>query len=70
MKLSLILTYILSGLVLAITVLALLGIWEIIEWSYVQRYFWKAIQSLMIISVSSVIIYLIRLIFVRQENAS
>jgi hypothetical protein len=70
MKLSLILTYILSGLVLAITVLALLGIWEIIEWSYVQRYFWKAIQSLMIISVSSVVIYLIRLIFVRQENAS
>jgi hypothetical protein len=70
MKLSAVLTYILTGLVLGITLLALLGIWEVIDWSYVQRYFWKAIQSLVIISISSVVIYLIRLIFVRQENAS
>lgn len=54
---------ILSIMVIAITVLALLGIWDLIEWSFVQKYFWKSIQSLFILLISAVVIYLIQQMF-------
>jgi hypothetical protein len=56
-------------LVLAITVLALLGIWDIIQWEYVQRYFWKSIQSLIVILISSVVVYLIQQMFYKESDA-
>jgi len=70
MSTSKIFAYILSAIVLGVTLLALLGIWDVIDWSYVQRYFWKGIQSLIILSISGVVIYLIKIIFVREENTS
>jgi hypothetical protein len=52
--------FVLSALVLGITVLALLGVWNVIDWIYIQKYFWKSIQSLLLILISSVVIYLIQ----------
>lgn len=54
---------ILSIMVLAITILALLGIWDLIEWSFVQKYFWKSVQSLVVLLISAVVIYLIQQMF-------
>ncbi len=61
---------VLTFLVLAITILALLGIWDIIEWSYVQKYFWKSIQSLVVILISAVAIYLVQQMFQKDPNRS
>jgi hypothetical protein len=69
MKTRNILAGVLSILVLAITVLALLGIWDIIQWEYVQRYFWKSIQSLIVILISSVVVYLIQQMFYKESEA-
>ena len=69
MKTRHILVGVLSILVLAITVLALLGIWDIIQWEYVQRYFWKSIQSLIVILISSVVVYLIQQMFYKESDA-
>jgi hypothetical protein len=68
MKTRNILAGVLSILVLAITVLALLGIWDIIQWEYVQRYFWKSIQSLVVILISSVVVYLIQQMFYKETD--
>jgi hypothetical protein len=59
--------FVLSALVLGITILALLGIWDIIDWSYVQRYFWKSVQSLIIVLISSLVIYMINGLLVKPE---
>jgi hypothetical protein len=69
MKTRNILAAVLSVLVLAITILALLGIWDIIQWEYVQRYFWKSIQSLVVILISSVVVYLIQQMFYKESDA-
>lgn len=68
MKTRNILAIVLSVLVLAITLLALLGIWDIIQWEYVQRYFWKSIQSLVVILISSVVVYLIQQMFYKESD--
>ena len=68
MKTRNIIAGVLSILVLAITVLALLGIWDIIQWEYVQRYFWKSIQSLIVILISSVVVYLIQQMFYKESD--
>ena len=68
MKTRNIIAGVLSILVLAITVLALLGIWDIIQWEYVQRYFWKSIQSLIVILISSVVVYLIQQMFHKEYD--
>jgi hypothetical protein len=68
MKTRNIIAGVLSILVLAITVLALLGIWDIIQWEYVQRYFWKSIQSLIVILISSVVVYLIQQMFHKESD--
>jgi hypothetical protein len=69
MKTRNILAIVLSVLVLAITLLALLGIWDIIQWEYVQRYFWKSIQSLIVILISSVVVYLIQQMFYKESDS-
>ena len=60
--------YILSFLLLGITIFALLGICDIIDWIYVQRCFWKSAQWLMIVLVNGIIIYLIQSLFSKDEN--
>lgn len=60
--------FLLSALVLGIALLAILGIWNVIEWQYVQKYFWKSIQSLIIILVSGCIIYMIQSLLGKPEE--
>lgn len=59
---------VLTILVLGVTILALLGIWDIIAWNYVQKYFWKSVQSLVVILISAVAIYLVQQMFQRDQN--
>ena len=60
--------YILSGLVVSIAIMSLLGIWNIIDWQYLQQYFGKTIQSLTIILISAVVIYLIQSLLYKNEQ--
>jgi len=60
--------YTLSALVLAITIMSLLAIWDIIDWVYLSRYFGKTIQSLIIIVISAVVIYLIQSLLFKSDT--
>lgn len=60
-------SYILSSLVVIITILSLLAIWNIIEWQYIERYMGKTIQSLIVIIISAIVIYLIQSILYKKE---
>lgn len=62
--------YVLSALVLIITIMALLGIWDVIDWNYLQRYFGKTIQSLIIIIISAVVIYLIQSLLFKKDSVN
>jgi hypothetical protein len=50
---------ILAGLVLVITIVGLLGIWEIIAWEDFKEYFNKSLLSLLMIFASSALILFI-----------
>lgn len=60
--------YTLSGLVLVITVMALLAVWDIIEWQYIQQYFGKTLKSLVIIAISAVVIFIIQSLLSKKET--
>lgn len=60
--------YTLSGMVLAITIMSLLAIWNVIDWQYLQQYFGKTIQSLIVVVLSAVVIYLIQSLLFKQET--
>ena len=60
--------YVLSFLVLGVVILALLGIWDLIDWTYVQRYFWKTLQSLVVLIIGALVIYVIQSIFHKPEQ--
>jgi hypothetical protein len=61
--------YVLSGLVLLITIMALLGVWNIINWENLEYFFGKTIQSLVIIVVSAVVIYLIQALLLKKDTS-
>jgi type IV secretory pathway TrbL component len=50
---------ILAGLVLVVTIVALLGIWDLIEWEDFKKYFNKSLLSLLVIFISSALILFI-----------
>jgi len=50
---------ILAGLVLVITIVGLLGIWELIAWEDFKEYFNKSLLSLLMIFASSALILFI-----------
>jgi hypothetical protein len=52
-------SYILSSVVVLITLISVLAIWEIVPWDFMVQYFGKTIKSLIVISISAVIIYVI-----------
>jgi len=49
--------------------MALLGIWDIINWDYLRQYFGKTIQSLIVIVISAVVIYLIQSLLFKKETS-
>ncbi len=59
--------YTLSALVVIITIMALLAVWDIIEWQYIQQYFGKTLKSLIIIAISAVVIYIIQSLLSKKE---
>lgn len=61
--------YLLSGLVILITIMALLGIWDVLDWGYLRQYFGKSIKSLIVIGISAVVIYVIQSLLIKRENS-
>ncbi|MBL0315193.1 MAG: hypothetical protein IPP69_05185 [Flavobacteriales bacterium] len=59
--------YLLSTIVILIALMSLLAIWDIIQWEYVQAYFGKTVRSLIVISISAVVIYLIQSLLFKKE---
>jgi uncharacterized membrane protein len=55
--------WILTSLVIVITIMALLGVWNIIDWGFLKQYLGKTFQSLIIIVISGVVIYIINALF-------
>ena len=58
-------SYILVGIVLVLTVLALLGIWDVISFEDIIK---KILLSLFVVFVSSVVILFIFAVVVREGN--
>lgn len=59
--------YVASAMVLLVIVISLLRIWNLIDWDFFQLYFWKLIQSLMVVLIGGVILYVLKSIFYREE---
>jgi hypothetical protein len=51
--------YILSSIVILITLISVMAIWEIVPWEFMVQYFGKTVKSLIVIGISAVIIYVI-----------
>jgi hypothetical protein len=60
-----IVSYILIGMVVLFTVIALLGIWDVIS---LERIGWKMITSLIIIFASSAVILFIFAVLIKDNN--
>jgi len=58
---------VLAGLVLAITIVALLGIWDLIQWEDFKKYFNKSLLSLLVIFISSALILFIFSVLFKSE---
>mgnify|MGYP000150338777 CR=1 FL=1 len=58
-------SFLLVAIVITLTLIALLGIWEIISLEHVL---WKAIQSLLVIFVASAVILFIFTYLVKEKN--
>ncbi|MDZ4824447.1 MAG: hypothetical protein SH856_13390 [Flavobacteriales bacterium] len=59
---------VLSSVVVVIAVFAVLGIWEIIPNDILRHYIWKTVQSIFVLLVCSVIVYIIYAILYKQET--
>jgi len=51
--------YILAGLIIAVAVIALLGIWEIIDWMEFKKILEKSWLSLLVIGVATALVMLV-----------
>jgi NADH:ubiquinone oxidoreductase subunit 6 (subunit J) len=60
--------YILAASVLIVTALGLLGIWDLIQWEDIEEFFWKGVQSLILILFSGAIILFIFSTIYKKEN--
>lgn len=59
--------YLTAALVLFVIVISLLRIWNLINWEFFQLYFWKLIQSLLVVLIGGVVLYVLKSIFYREE---
>jgi len=62
--------YILSSIVIIITLISVLAIWEIVPWDFMVQYFGKTVKSLIVIGISAVIIYVINSLLHAPSNKS
>ena len=56
-----------SIVVILIVVIGVLGIWEIIDWNILKNFFWKSVQSLFVMLIGGVVIYLIYALLYKEE---
>lgn len=56
--------YILVGLIIVFTIIALLGIWDIID---IKEYITKALSSLLVIFIASAVILFVTSILIKDE---
>ena len=56
--------YILVGLIIIFTVIALLGIWDIID---IKEYITKALSSLLVIFIASAVVLFVTSILIKDE---
>lgn len=51
--------YLLAAAVIVVTVLGLLGIWDLLQWEDIKDFFWKGIYSLILILFSGAVVLFI-----------
>jgi hypothetical protein len=59
--------YFLSAVVIGVTVIAIMAIWGLISWDFIHHYLWKTIQSLIVVIISTVVIYIVQAMLVKNE---
>lgn len=57
----------LSIVVIIIVVTGVLGIWGIIDWNILKNFFWKSVQSLFVMLIGGVVIYLIYALLYKED---
>ncbi|MEN9639183.1 MAG: hypothetical protein RLZZ262_1051 [Bacteroidota bacterium] len=62
--------YVLSGVVVLITLIAVLAIWDILPWDFMVQYFGKTIKSFIVIAISAVVIYVIHSLLGSNQKTS
>jgi len=55
------LAYFFSGIVLLIGAFSLAAIWEILPWSFIEKYAGKIFQSFAVMGICSIVLYLIQM---------
>ncbi len=61
---------VLSGVVVLIALLAVLGIWDILPGEVLRNYAWKTVQSLVIVLICSCVVFIIHAICYREEDST
>lgn len=61
---------VLSGLVVLIALLAVLGVWDILPGEVLRNYAWKTAQSLVIVLICSCVVFIIHAIGYRGEDST
>lgn len=56
-------SYVIYGVIGFVTLIAILSIWDIVNWSTVREYFWKSISSLLTLAIGAVAVYIVYSIF-------
>jgi uncharacterized membrane protein YuzA (DUF378 family) len=51
-----------------VTLIAVLSIWDIVEWTMVRDYFWKSISSLLTLAIGAVAVYVVYSILNKPED--
>lgn len=59
---------ILSSVVVVICIIAVLSIWEVLPWETLRRFFWRSVQSLFVILIAGVVVYLIYALLYKPEK--
>jgi uncharacterized membrane protein YuzA (DUF378 family) len=51
-----------------VTLIAVLSIWDVVQWTMVREYFWKCISSLLTLAIGAVAVYVVYSILNKPED--
>jgi hypothetical protein len=60
--------YVLSAVVVAVTIVAIMAIWGLISWEFINHYLWKTIQSLIVVVIGTVVIYIVQAMLGKNDT--